>query len=52
MLSKALLSSTAVAGASLIAVSVPYSTRAAEVMPGGYPDITITGFARFEAFRR
>ena len=29
---------------------MPCSVRAAEVTPGGYPDITITGFARFEAF--
>jgi outer membrane protein OmpU len=48
-LRKVLLSTTAVLGVGMIAVSLPGSARAAEVKPGGYPDITITGFARFEA---
>ncbi|MFO1075418.1 MAG: porin [Geminicoccaceae bacterium] len=46
-----LLGTTAVAGAGLVALTLPTSAvRAAEVKAGGYPDITITGFARFEAF--
>jgi hypothetical protein len=45
-----LLGTTAVAGAGLMALALPGSGGAAEVKPGGYPDITITGFARFEAF--
>ena len=49
-LRKVLLGTTAVAGAGLVALTLPSGARAAEVKAGGYPDITITGFARFEAF--
>ena len=34
----------------MMAVMLPGPAGAAEVLPGGYPDLTITGFARFEAF--
>ena len=47
---KVLLSTTAVLGAGMFAVSLPGSASAAEVKAGGYPDITITGFLRAEAF--
>ena len=43
-----LLATTAVVGASV--VSLAASAYAAEVTPGGALDLTITGFARFEAF--
>ena len=49
-LRKVLLSTTAVLGAGVVAVSLPGSAGAAEVKAGGYPDITITGFLRTEAF--
>lgn len=49
-LRKVLLSTTAVLGAGVVAVSLPGSAGAAEVKAGGYPDITITGFLRAEAF--
>ena len=43
-----LLATTAFVGASV--VSLTASAYAAEVTPGGALDLTITGFARFEAF--
>jgi outer membrane protein OmpU len=49
-LRKILLGTTAAAGAGMMALTLPGAAGAAEVLPGGYPDITITGFARFEAF--
>src|SRR3712207_6548395 len=49
-LKKILLGTTAAAGAGMMAVMLPGAAGAAEVLPGGYPDITISGFARFEAF--
>ena len=50
MLRKILLGTTAVVGAGMAVVASPSSARSAEVLPGGYPDIELTGFARFEAF--
>jgi outer membrane protein OmpU len=49
-LKKILLGTTAVAGAGMCAVVASTGVRAAEVTPGGALDLTITGFARFEAF--
>ena len=40
---------TAILGAGLVAAGSSSLATAAEVLPGGYPDITITGFARFKA---
>jgi hypothetical protein len=48
-LRKILLGTTAVLGAGLVTVAAPTVAGAAEVLPGGYPDLTITGFARFRA---
>ena len=45
-----LLGTTAMAGAGILTLMTPGAVKAAEVLAGGYPDITITGFARFEAF--
>ena len=45
-----LLGTTAMAGAGILTLMTPAAVEAAEVLAGGYPDITITGFARFEAF--
>ena len=44
-----LLGSTAIIGAGIISFGTPEYASAAEVKPGGYPDITITGFLRAEA---
>ena len=49
-LRKVLLSTTAVLGAGMFAMSLPGPANAAEVKAGGYPDITITGFLRTEWF--
>ncbi|MEK0081842.1 porin [Benzoatithermus flavus] len=46
-LRKILLGTTAVLGAGLMTAAVPSVAGAAEVKPGGYPDLTLTGFARF-----
>jgi outer membrane protein OmpU len=48
-LRKVLLGTTAVLGAGLLTATAPTAAGAAEVKAGGYPDITITGFARFRA---
>ena len=50
LLRRILLSTTAVLGAGMVALALPGSAGAAEVKAGGYPDITITGFLRTEAF--
>ena len=44
-----LLGTTAVLGAGLGVAALPGAAGAAEVLPGGYPDLTISGFARFRA---
>jgi outer membrane protein OmpU len=44
-----LLGTTAILSAGLAAVALPEVGRAAEIAPGGYPDLTISGFARFRA---
>jgi predicted porin len=49
MLRKILLGTTAVLGAGLMTAAVPTAAGAAEVNAGGYPDLTLTGFARFRA---
>ena len=49
-LRKILLGTSAIVGAGMMAVAAPSAVRAAEVSPGGALDLTITGFARFEAF--
>ena len=48
-LRKILLGTTAALGAGLITGGAPSIAGAAEVRAGGYPDLTITGFARFRA---
>ncbi|MEK0081844.1 porin [Benzoatithermus flavus] len=48
-LRKILLGTTAVVGVGLTVAAVPTVVGAAEVKPGGYPDLTLTGFARFRA---
>jgi outer membrane protein OmpU len=49
-LKRILLGTTVIVGAGVLLVVAPRPVDAAEVKPGGYPDLTITGFARFEAF--
>jgi hypothetical protein len=49
MLRKVLLGTTAVLGAGLLTAAVPSVAGAAEVNAGGYPDLTLSGFARFRA---
>jgi outer membrane protein OmpU len=46
---KLLLGTTALVGASVLGVATPDVARAAEVLPGGALDVTISGFARFLA---
>jgi outer membrane protein OmpU len=48
-LGRSLLCTTAALGAGLLQAGAILPATAAEVLPGGYPDITITGFARFYA---
>src|SRR3954452_7553502 len=48
-LGRLLLSATAVIGAGMSSAWLPLAAGVAEVKPGGALDITITGFARFEA---
>jgi outer membrane protein OmpU len=49
-LRKTLLGSTAALGAGMMSLTAAMPATAAEVKAGGYPDITITGFLRAEAF--
>ena len=44
-----LLGSTALVGAGLLQIGLPGTAGAAEVLPGGALDVTISGFARFLA---
>jgi outer membrane protein OmpU len=44
-----LLGSTALVGAGLLQIGLPGTADAAEVLPGGALDVTISGFARFLA---
>jgi outer membrane protein OmpU len=48
-LGRKLLCTTAALGAGLLTAGAILPATAAEVLPGGYPDITITGFAQFYA---
>lgn len=49
LLRKLLLGSTAIAGLGLTQLALPGVAGAAEVMPGGALDVTLSGFARFRA---
>jgi outer membrane protein OmpU len=49
-LKKLFLGTTALIGVGLLGTAAAFPAAAAEVTPGGALDLTITGFARFEAF--